>query len=196
MRSTARTLDPRALRAATVAADGGAIAPLGSLTAGTLTWPAEHAHRVLHEWRAWALQTPGIVRTAGRIVRAPGRAPVVALDVAVTADVLAPLRRLEPARDTVAAAPVAAIALLPEPVAPRYRPITRGARLRALPGAAVDALVRAAGPESRSELLVVELARTGGAWTVVATGPGRDPEQAERVQIALERLDRALAAWR
>ncbi len=77
-----------------------------------------------------------------------------------------------------------------------YRPITRGARLRALPGAAVDALVRAAGPESRSELLVVELARTGGAWTVVATGPGRDPEQAERVHIALERLDRALAAWR
>lgn len=195
MRSTTRTLDPRALRAATVAARGGVIAPLGSLTAGTLTWPAEHAHRVLHEWRLWAQETPGIVRTSARIVRAPGRAPVVAVDVAVSADVLAPLRRLEPAREVVGAAPAAAIAL-PAPVAPRLRPITRGARLRALPGAAVDALVRAAGPESRSELLVVELARTGGAWTVAATGPGRDPEQAERVRIALERLDRALAAWR
>ena len=193
MRSTARPLDPRALRAATLA--GGGVVPLAALTAGTLTWPGRHAHRVLHEWRLWAQSAPGVVRTAARIVRAPGRAPVVAIDVAVTGDVLAPLRRLEPAGDTVAVAPAAAIAL-PDPVAPRLRPIARAARLRALPAAAVDALVDAAGPESRSELLVVELARAGGAWTVAATGPGRDPEQAERVRIALDRLDRALAAWR
>lgn len=190
MPSRTRPLDRRALRAATVGPSG-AIAPLPALSAGTLTWPGDHTHRVLHEWRLWVAETRQVVR----IVRAPAAGPVVAIDVAVSGDVLGPLRRLEPADDTVRSGPADAIALPPR-VAPRLAPVTAGFRLGALPGAAVDALVRAAGPDARTELVVVELARAGGAWTVAATGPGRDPEQAERVRIALERLDRALAAWR
>ena len=187
-------LDLRALRAATVG-PAGAVAPLETLSSGLLSWPWEHAHRVLHEWRLWAQETPGVVRTAARIIRMPSRAPFVAVDVAVAGDALGPLRRLEPATDTVRTAPADAIALR-APVAPWLLPVAAGIRLGSLPAAAVDALVRAAGPESRSELIVVELARAGTAWTVAATGPGRDPEQAERVRIALARLDRALAPWR
>ena len=195
MPSTARPLDLGTLRAATVDATG-AVVPLCALTTGTLTWPAPHAHRVLHAWSGWARVTPGIVRTAARLVREPGRAPLIAVDVAVAREVaLAPLRRLEPVTDDVAAGPAAAIALAP-PVSPWLLPVTAGVRLRALPGEAVDALLGAAGPEARAELLTVELARPGGAWAVTATGPGRDPEEAERVGLALERLERALAAWR
>jgi hypothetical protein len=194
MPARTRPLDLRTLRAATVGPTG-AITPLEALAAGTLSWPWEHAHRVLHEWRLWAEETPGLVRGAARILRMPGRAPCVAIDLAVVGDPLAPLRRLAPSADTVRSGPPVAIAPV-TPVAPSLAPISSGARLRSLPPAAVDALVRAVGPESRSELVVVELARAGGAWTVAATGPGRDPEQAERVRIALERLDRALAAWR
>jgi hypothetical protein len=194
MPSTTRPLDLRTLRAATVG-PAGTVTPLAELTTGTLSWPWEHAHRVLHEWRLWALETAGVVRTAARIVRMPGRAPYVAIDVAVAGDPLAPLRRLAPAADTVRRGPAAAL-MTPAPVPPWLLPVTSGVRLRSLPPAAVDALVRAAGPESRSELVVLELARAGGAWTVTATGPARDPEQAERVQVAFEGLHRALAAWR
>jgi hypothetical protein len=194
MPSRTRPLDLHTLRAATVGPTG-AITPLAALTTGTLSWPWEHAHRVLHEWRLWVHETPGVVRTAARIVRMPGRAPYVAIDVAVAGDPLARLRRLAPATDTVRTGRATALAARP-PVPPWLLPIASGVRLRSLPAAAVDALVRAAGPESRSELVVLELARAGGAWTVTATGPGRDPEQAERVQVGFEGLHRALAAWR
>jgi hypothetical protein len=194
MPSRTRPLDLRTLRAATVGPTG-AIRPLDALTAGTLSWPWAHAHRVLHEWRLWAHATPGVVRTAARIVRMPGQAAYVATDVAVAGDALAPLRRLAPSADTVRTGPAAALAAS-APVPPWLLPISSTVRLSSLPPAAVDALLRAAGPDSRSELVVLELARAGGAWTVTATGPGRDPEQAERVQLGLEQLDRALAAWR
>ncbi len=129
VRSSVSTSDLDALR---TAIGGGvvlpyalALAPAQPLTAGTLTWPWEHAHRVLHEWRTWTRAVADDVTSVARLVRAPHVAGVpaalrgrclVVVDVAITAEPgvaaarLAGLRRLDPEADTVA--PVAAEELL------------------------------------------------------------------------------------
>jgi hypothetical protein len=194
MPSAANDLDLGTLRAATVTG-GGAVVPLPHLIAGTLTWPWQHAHRVLHEWRAWAEATGGIVRTRARLVQTPRRGGAVAVDVALAADRLEALRRLEPAIDSVRLVAPAAVGL------PFQRPpagtaaVTAHRRLRALPGPAIDAFVAAAGPGSGSELLSAELHRVGGGYALAALGAARGAEQAERLRIGIAQLERRLAPW-
>ena len=201
MPSSAGRLDLSSLRTAHVT-DQGAVVPLPFLTAGTLAWPWQHAHRVLHEWRRWIDRSHGVVSTAARLLRTPGRGPIVAVELAlagapeVAADQLAALRGLEPASDTVRLSPPAplppAVGLVPAGM----RPITAHLRLGELPAAAVDAFVAATGPASGSDLLAAELHHLGGAYAVAAIGAAGDPEEAERVRIGLEVLERRLAPWR
>jgi hypothetical protein len=187
-----------------------ALAPAQPLTAGTLTWPWEHAHRVLHEWRTWTRAVADDVTSVARLVRAPhvagvpaalrGRSLVV-VDVAITGEPgvaaarLAGLRRLDPEADTVA--PVAAEELLARQV-PRtgVHAIGEHLLLRELPAAAVDAFIAFAGPGSRTPLVSAELRHLGGAELAVAgIGVAGDPDEAERVRISLEQLVRRLAPW-
>ena len=138
MRSSVSATDLDALRAAI---GGGvvlpyalALAPPPALSAGTLMWPWEHAHRVLHEWRSWTRAAAEDVTSVARLVRAPHLAGVarslrgrsfVAVDVAiagapgVAAARLAALRRLGPEVDTVA--PASAQELLARHAADRGR---------------------------------------------------------------------------
>jgi hypothetical protein len=214
VRSSVSATDRRALQAAlgggVVPAAALTLAPSASLTAGTLRWPWEHARRVLHEWREWAIRAPGEVTSVARLVRAPhvagverslrGRA-VVAVDVAIAGDPaaaagrLAALRRLEPELDTVAPVSVRELLARNAP-AGGVRAIGEQLVLRTLPAAAVDAFVAAAGPGSGSELVAAELRRLGGReFAVVGLGIAADAEQAARVRIGLEQLARRLAPW-
>jgi hypothetical protein len=200
MQPAARRLDLRTLRAAAVD-ESGAVVPLPFLTAGTLVWPWEHVHRVLHEWRAWIRGAGHVVASSARVVREPCRAPVVAIDLAVAGDReaaaerLAALRRLEPAADTVCIGPPTTLRPAIDRVPAGMAPITAHVRLRELPAAAVDAFALAAGPGSRSELLAAELHHLGGAYALAAVGAARDAEQAVRVRIGLDDLVRRLEPW-
>ena len=110
--------DLRALRAATLSA-AGEVVPAPSLTIGALTWPAAHAHRILHAWRAWTAAVPGATSVV-RLARPPRGAATVAVEVALTGPpaLVAPLRALAPALDTVRPGPPAACAPAPGPCRP------------------------------------------------------------------------------
>jgi hypothetical protein len=200
MPSSARRLDLRTLRAAGLT-DSGAVAPLPFLTAGTLTWPWEHAHRVLHEWRLWLDGAGDVVTSTARVLRTPGAPAVVAIEVAIAGEPdaararLAALRRLEPASDTVRLGPPLTLRPAADRMPAGLAPITAHLRLRELPAAAVDAFAAAAGPDSRTELLVAELRHLGGVYALAALGAARDGEEAVRVRIGLDRLMGRLALW-
>jgi hypothetical protein len=194
---SAERLDLRTLRAAAVDVDGGVV-PLPSLVAGTLTWPWQHAHRVLHEWRSWITETDGVVRSGVRLVRPPGRPAAVALDVALAGEpwgagrALGALRRLEPEIDSIRLVAPAAIALPALRIPPGTTPVAGALRLRALPAEAVDAFAAAA---ADAALLSVALERVGGGYGVAALGAGRGPDDTERARLALAQLERRLAPW-
>ncbi len=200
MPSSARRLDLRTLRVAGLTG-AGAVAPLPFLTAGTLTWPWEHAHRVLHEWRLWLDGAGDVVMSTARVLRAPPAPAVVAVEVAIAGEPdaararLAALRRLEPATDTVRLGPPTTLRPAAGRVPPGLAPITGHLRLRELSAAAVDEFAAAAGPDSRTELLVAELHHLGGAYALAALGAARDGEEAVRVRIGLDRLMGRLAPW-
>ncbi len=215
MRSSVSAADLETLRAAIgagiVLPYGLALAPPPSLIAGTLIWPWEHAHRVLHEWRAWAHALPEEDASVARLLRAPhlaGVAPAlrgrsfVAVDVAIAAEPaaadarLAALRRLGPELDTVTAACGTEL-LARHRASEGAAAIGEHVLLRELPAPAIDAFIAAAGPGSGSELVSAELRRVGGPeFAVVAIGVAGDAEQAQRVRIGLEQLARRLAPWR
>ena len=81
------------------------------------------------------------------------------------------------------------------PGAARPRADQRAPAPARLSAAAVDEFAAAAGPDSRTELLVAELHHLGGAFALAALGAARDGEEAVRVRIALDQLMRRLAPW-
>ncbi|MGN6242087.1 MAG: FAD-binding oxidoreductase [Motilibacteraceae bacterium] len=152
--------------------------PLRELVAGAMFWPLERAGEVLRAWRAWTDAVPEETMSCGRLLRLPpledipeplrgGAFVVVEVAHQGTAEgadgLLAPLRALGPAIDTVATVPVPALAALhmdpPGPVPGAGD----GTLLRDLDDAAVDALLGAAGPGAPCPLLSVELRHLGGA---------------------------------
>ena len=200
MSSAANRLRLGALRAATLT-DDGEVVPLPWLVAGTLTWPAGHAHRVLHAWRAWLADAEEPIASTARLLRPPRAAATVAIEVALpggpveAARRLAPLRALDPETDTVAIAG-------PELLRPALTTVPAGfeafgahVRLAALTADGVDALLAAAGPGSRSEVLSAELHHLAGTFALAAVAAAGDAEEAERVRIALAQLERRLAPW-
>jgi FAD/FMN-containing dehydrogenase len=152
--------------------------PVAAPYAGMLVWDWSQASRVLDGWARWATAAPDEATSVLRLFRAPdvswlpaavrGR-NVVVVDGAVVGDptaaaeILAPLRALRPELDTFDVMPAAALAQLhlepQEPLAAH----ASSTLLAGLPPDAVEALVAAAGPDSGSQLLFVEVRQLGGA---------------------------------
>src|SRR3954454_1604238 len=164
---------------------GRSLFPMPFVTAGTLMWPWEHAHRVLHEWARWTETVPDDVTSVGRLVRFPmlpslpvelrGRC-LVAIEVAiprepwVAAGRLAALRRLDPEIDTVATIDPGRLPDLHTIVDTPEPAVSGHMALSGLPGAAVDAFVAIAGPGSGSNLLTASLRHLGPAYGMAAAG--------------------------
>ncbi len=152
--------------------------PVPRVYAGVLAWDWKHAQRVLRAWGEWAHGAPETVTSMARLFQVPdaswlpvdlrGRRLVIVDAVAVGAPAaaeaaLAPLLALAPEIDTFAHVPASSAARLhldPEEPTAVY---ASSVLVDDLPERAVDALVAAAGPDSGSELLFVELRQLGGA---------------------------------
>jgi FAD/FMN-containing dehydrogenase len=152
--------------------------PLATAVAGFLAWDWTAVEQVLPAWVGWCADAPDDVTTSFRLLDVPrsdglppeirGRRLViidgaVAGDDALAAEVLAPLRSLAPAIDTVARVPAASLVRLhlePEGPAPAY---ASSSLVSELPDAAIAAVIDAAGPSSGSRLTVAELRQLGGA---------------------------------
>ena len=197
------------------------------LYAGMLTWPWERTADVLRAWREWASALPNDMSTWARILQVPplpdipepvrGRQLVVVEAAYLGAeepgvDLLRPLRELAPELDTFAAVPPAALGHLhmdPEDPVPFAM---SGQLLDELPPAAIDTIVEAVGPDSRSPLLSLELRLLGGALTEAPPGAGAlasldhaflslgvgmvmDPDMASAISTHLDLVSTALEPW-
>jgi FAD/FMN-containing dehydrogenase len=164
--------------------------PVAELYAGDLFFPIQRAAEVLHAWRDWTATVPDEVTSLGRLLRFPplpeiseplrGRAFVMVEaayvgDAGTGAELIAPLRRLGPERDTFAMITAPALAQLnmdpPQP-APNWGD---GAFLADFPAAAIDALVAVAGPDADTLVGSVEVRHLGGALARPAAGGGAQP---------------------
>ena len=151
--------------------------PLGGIAGGSLMYPEERAGEVLEAWRAWSANLPEGVTTIGRVLRFPPVEPVpeplrgrsFAIVEAVDLDgperlagLLAALRDLEPAMDTVR--PMVGTDLPtvhmdpPEPVPA----VGGGMLLGTLPADALAAVVAAVVEGPGEALIGAEVRRLGG----------------------------------
>jgi len=152
--------------------------PLETVVAGFLVWEWTLVERVLPAWAEWAVDAPEAATTSFRLVEAPnmnhipaelrGRRLLV-IDGAVlgsdtaAAEIIAPLRALQPEFDTVARVPAPSLVRLhldPEGPTPAY---ASSRLLRGLPDSAITAVIGAVGPGSGSRLDVAEFRQLGGA---------------------------------
>jgi FAD/FMN-containing dehydrogenase len=201
--------------------------PITEVYAGMLAWPWERAGEVLQAWREWVETVPDEVTSVGRLLQLPpleevpeflrGRRLVVVEaaylgDEAAGAELLAPLRELGPELDTFAVVPPPALLQLhmdpPMPVPGRGD----GMMLDALTAEGVDALVAAAGADSGSPLLSVEVRHAGGAlarapqgagalgtldaaFVLFAVGMAPDPASIEAVERHVDVVKDAMWRW-
>jgi FAD/FMN-containing dehydrogenase len=201
--------------------------PVEELYAGMFAWPWERTAEVLHAWRDWVSALPVEMSTWARIMQIPplpdipepvrGRQLVV-IEAAYlgsedsAGELLAPLRALAPELDTFAAVPPAALGHLhmdPEEPVPFA---VSGQLLDELPASAIDNIVDAAGPDSGSPLLSLELRLLGGALTeaprdagalggldqaflTLGVGMLMDPSMAPAINGHLDRVSNALEPW-
>jgi len=162
--------------------------PITEVRAGQLWFPAEKALPVLQAWRELTQgDLPDEFGSAARLIRFPavpaipehlrGRAFVILfvvhLGTSAEADaLLAPLRALCPATDTVATMPVKDLGYLhmdPEEPAPS---MSDALMLGSLTDEAIETLVRVVGPESGTPLLAAELFHLGGEMKRARPGHG------------------------
>ena len=158
--------------------------PVADVFAGMLLWDASHASEVSHAWAQWTQSAPETATTTLRILNFPplpqlppflsGRSVVVidgAIDEtdAAASALLEPLRALAPEMDTFARIPAPAlIGVHMDPPEPTPS-LTWHAMLGALPAAAVDAFVAAAGTPG---IFVQELRHLGGSVNRRPAGGG------------------------
>ncbi len=201
--------------------------PVPELYAGMLVWPWERSDEILHAWREWLPGLPTEMSSWGRILQVPPLPdvpePVRGRKLAVIeaaylgaedagAELLRPLRGLDPEMDTIASVPPAALGYLhmdPEDPVPA---LSGHQMLEELPSEAIDALVEAAGPGSGSPLLSVELRQLGGAlaqpasdggaitglsqsFAMFAVGMAMDADMAASVSRHAGVVTQALAPW-
>jgi hypothetical protein len=193
------------------------------LYAGAMFWPFGRAGEVLHAWRKWTESAPDTVTSVGRILHFPPLPDIpeplrggsfAVVEAVFTgpesegAELLAPLRELDPAIDTFAAVPPTALQHLhmdpPKPVPG----VGDGMFLDDLPAGALDALVASAVPP----LLSVEVRQLGGAlaepspehgavgaidagYAMFTVGFAPTPEARAAVAQAVDRAKTALAPW-
>jgi hypothetical protein len=204
-----------------------ALYPLAEVYAGTLFFPWEQAREVLQAWATWTRDVPDTLTSIGRLLQFPpipeipeplrgGQFAVVEVAYLGGAregdELVAPLRALGPDMDTIAMVPPHGLARLhmdPEGPTPG---IGGGRMLRALPAAAVDALVDAVGPGTGSVLLSVEVRHLGGALgrsaddhgaldrlsgVYLAFGVGLPvvPEVVAPIEASLAAMQASLAPW-
>jgi hypothetical protein len=164
-----------------------AILPIADVVAGMLLWPLDRAPEVVRTWLGWSRAVPESVTTSMRVMSFPplpelppflsGRRIVVidgALleDDARAAELLAPLRALEPEMDTFTRIPSAdLITVHMDPPGPTPN-VADHAVLGELDDAAVDALLGQVGPGTTTSLLFAELRHLGGALGRPAPGAG------------------------
>lgn len=150
--------------------------PYADVHAGMMLWDAAHAPAVAHAWASWTAAAPESATTTLRVLHIPplpdfppflsGRSLVVIdgaiLETdAVAAELLAPLRALQPEMDTFGRIPAAdLVGVHMDPPDPTPS-ITAHAVLDALPRDAVDHFLAAAGSPA---LFVAELRHLGGAF--------------------------------
>jgi FAD/FMN-containing dehydrogenase len=153
--------------------------PYAKVYAGILFFPWERSAEVLHAWHEWIETVPDEMTSVGRIMQFPpleeipeplrGNAFVMVETFfvggeAAGEELLAPLRALGPALDTVAMVPPVELAEMhmdpPEPLP--YE--GEGYALGPITPSVIDDLVAAAGPDSGSTLISVEIRHTGGAF--------------------------------
>jgi UDP-N-acetylenolpyruvoylglucosamine reductase len=199
--------------------------PITEVYAGWLIWPIERADEVLTAWQKWTETVPDEITSVGRLLNIPplpdvpeplrGRSVVVVEaiyigDEAEGAELIAPLRALEPEIDTFATIPASALSKLhmdPEQPEPG---IGDGMMLDDLTPDAVSAITGIVGPDS--PLLSVEVRHLGGelgrhapgngvlasldaAYLMFAVGIPMSPELAEGIERDIALLQRALARW-
>ena len=198
--------------------------PITAVQAGALFFDLGRAREVLHGWRAWTADVPDAVTSCARILHLPplpelppelaGRSFAVVevvsqLDGADTDPLLAPLRVLGPAIDTVHRTPTTELsALHMDPPGPTSG-LGDGGLVARLVEAAVDAFLDAAlavGPT----LLSIELRQLGGAVrrpvpdggavsafdadaALFAVGIVPDDATGPRVRLALDTVRASLA---
>jgi hypothetical protein len=204
-----------------------ALYPLPEVYAGALLWPWERAGEVLRRWAEWCRTAPETINTSARLLQVPPLPDVpeplrgrqfVAIDGAFIGDaaagaaVLRPLRALEPEIDLFGVKPAAALSRIhmdPEQPVPG---IGSHMLIDELSDAAIDTLVAAAGPDSGSPLLAVELRHLGGAvrrrpddhgalatldagFCLFAVGVPMDEGMAAAIIAHHERLATAMNLW-
>src|SRR4051812_2301469 len=204
-----------------------ALYPAPHVYGGAMLWPWERATEVLKRYVEWCRTAPDAISTSARLLQVPplpdipeglrGRA-FVAIDgaylgdEAAAAEVLAPLRALEPEIDMFGPIPAAALSHIhmdPEQPVPGHGD---GMVLDELTPAAIEALVAVAGPGSGSPLLAVELrqlggaigvppaehgalAKIGGAFALFAVGMAMTPEMGAAIEAHVDAVIAAMDPW-
>ncbi|MFF0525349.1 FAD-binding oxidoreductase [Actinomadura nitritigenes] len=202
-----------------------ALFPVRRFYGAGLFFAGEHMARTLHAWREWARGLPREMSSSVAFQRALPTMPeplrgrfVMHLrftslgprDEAERA--FEPMRRIAPALLESATEPPyrEAASLFLDPPGP-FPWVERSGMLRDFPGEAAEALLAVAGPDSESELSLVEVRRLGGAmeappavpnavpgrdagWSVLGIGGG-DAGKAALFQEQLDTLVDALAPW-
>jgi FAD/FMN-containing dehydrogenase len=161
--------------------------PVKEVYAGVMFWPIERAAEVLHAWRGLVPGVPESMTTVGRLLMLPpipdipkplrGRKFVVVEAIHLGdedegAELLAPLRALEPQMDTVRTIPAAelsAVHMDPEHPVPGAGD---GMMLDDVTTEAIDALADLATSGAVDALLSVELRQLGGAIARPMPGQG------------------------
>jgi FAD/FMN-containing dehydrogenase len=202
--------------------------PITEVYAGAMFWPQERAREVLQAWREWTLgDLPDEIISVGRILNPPpvpevpepvrGKKFVVVEAMylgaeAQGADLIAPLRALEPVIDTFATIPAVALSHLhmdPEhPVAGKGDGMLIGSTAAEM----VDAFVDASTGEAGSALLSAELRQLGGAigrpspqhgatgsfdadYAIFAVGAAPAPELIPVIEAQVTSVKQALAPY-
>ncbi|HEX6788189.1 MAG TPA: FAD-binding oxidoreductase [Gaiellaceae bacterium] len=161
--------------------------PIEEIYAGTLFFPIDGAREVLSAWLELTDRAPDELMSVGRLMRFPDLPmvpePVRGKEFALVEvaylgseadgiELTRPLRELGPVLDTTAMIPARRLSELHmDPPAP-VPGIGDGRLLDALSIETVDAIVEAAGAESGSTLLSVEVRQLGGALGRRAEGDG------------------------
>ena len=173
--------------------------PIDELFAGMMLWPAEDSARVFKAWRDWTETAPDEITTMARMIQFPPLPEVpeplqnrhmMVLSAAFigsaedAAEVLQPLRELEPEMDMFGPMPIEGLMRLHGDPEEPMAFATDHALIDELPDEAIDALVAKAGAGTGSPLMIVEIRQMGGAM-------GRVPEGAG----ALEKIDGKFLAF-
>ncbi len=162
--------------------------PVTEVCAGLLWWPIGAAPDVLQAWRELTQSgLPDELTTTARLMRFPAVPQIpepvrggsfVTIDVfhlgteAEASEILAPLRALRPVTDTVRPTPARDLGQVHLDPPQRTPAAGDGMLLDTLPAAAVDDLVRLAGPGVDTPLAVVELRQLGGQMRRARPGSG------------------------